>query len=95
MLRRTKREHALFGAGLIFIPTRAAESGIESIFVQRLLKSLRLHDIGMHCRTMAKRPDIVGETIRVNVYQEIQPEFFCSRISKFDHFLEFPRRVDV
>lgn len=44
---------------------------------------------------MGDRANSPTETIGVNMNNQIQSCFTCAVIPKRDHFLKFPRRVDV
>jgi hypothetical protein len=47
-----EREDALLGAALFLVAARAAEGGVEAVFVERLLQALGLHHLGVQRRAV-------------------------------------------
>ena len=49
MTFRAEREYSLLGAAFFLVAPRAAERGIETVFIERLLQCFGLHHVGMKC----------------------------------------------
>ena len=94
MLRIAEAEHALLGAGLLFVAARATDGGIAAVLVERLLERLGLHDVGV-ARAMRERRNARGLAGFVRVDDELGVEALGGLVAERDHFLELPARVDV
>ena len=94
MLRIAEAEHALLGAGLLFVAARATDGGVATVLVERLLERLGLHDVGV-ARAMRERRDARGLAGLVGVDDELGVEALRGLVAELDHLLELPARVDV
>src|ERR1700740_2766440 len=95
MALRAKRKDPFLGARLFFIASRATESHIKSVKIERLLKGFCLHDIGVVRRAMSDGPDAFHSAARVGVGQEFKANFFGGSIPERDHLAELPTGVDM
>ena len=87
--------NTLFGAGFLFIATRAAERGIEAVFVQRLLETFGFHDIGMLGAAVNERVNPHRHPFRVFMHQQLAAVGFSGTVTELIHFAEFPAGIDV
>ena len=95
MLRVAEGEDALLGPRLLFVAARAPEGGVETVFVERLAQSDRLHHMRVHVRAVVERIDVVADAVLVDVDQKIEAELLRHRVAEFDHLPELPGRIDV
>ncbi len=89
-----EREDPFLGAGLFLVTARAAEGGIETVLIERLLQSLGLPHVGVE-RAVIEGVDAALDRFRVAVDQQFHPRlargFFAQRV----HRLELPGGVDM
>ncbi len=95
MAGRAEGEDALLGARLLLIAPRAAEGGIEAVFVQRLAQRHRLHDVGVRVGPVVERVDPIADTFLVHVNQKLKPELARHAVAKRDHLAKLPGRVHM
>src|SRR5699024_8474977 len=90
-----KGKDALLGPRLFLIAARAANGGIEAVFVQRLLERLRFHDVGMHGGSMRKRINTLLHAFRIGVHDKLDAGFPSASIAETDNLLELPLRIHM
>ena len=90
-----EREDALLGARFLLVAAGAAEGRVKTVFVERLAQPNRLHDVGVHVRTVVERVDVVAHAVLVDVHQKVEAELFRHVIAKGDHLAELPGGVDM
>src|SRR3984885_4386308 len=95
MILGAEREDALLGAALFLVAARAAEGGVEAVFVKRLFQRFGLHHMRMHGRARGKGIDAAGNAVLIDVNQQIEIEPPRRLVSERDHLAELPSRVDV
>src|SRR6185437_16686366 len=91
----TERKDALLGAALFLVAARAAECGIETVFVERLFQRHGLHDLGMDRRAVRERADALRDAFLVDVHDQLEAQSLRSLVAELDHLAEFPRRIDM
>ena len=64
MVLVTEREHTFLSARLFFVATSTTEGSIEFVFVERLPKTLRFHDI---CVSRIKRIKVQCPALFVDI----------------------------
>src|SRR6185436_1053262 len=94
VLRIAEREHALLGAGLLFVTARTTDGGIGAVLVERLLERLGLHDVGV-AAAVRERRDAGGAAGLVRVDDELGVQTLRGLVAELDHLLELPAGVDV
>ena len=87
--------NTLLGARFLFIATRAAERGIEAVFVQRLLKAFGFHDIGMFGAAVNERVNPHRHPFRIFMHQQFAAVGFSGTVAELVHFAEFPAGINV
>ena len=65
----SERVDALFGSGLLFIPTRAAKGCIELVFVEGLFEAFCFHHIGMFLAAVGEGTNARIDAILIDVNQ--------------------------
>lgn len=68
-----ERVDTLFGAGFLFVTSRAAEGRIKTVFIQRLLQPFGFHDVGMLGAAVHERVDAHRHPFRVLCTSSSQP----------------------
>ena len=86
---------ALLGAGFFLVAPRAAEGGVEAVFVQRLLQAFGLHHLGVQRRAGIERIDAALHAVLIDMDDQIQPQPLGGRVAELDHLPEFPGRIDM
>src|ERR1700731_4716784 len=95
MRRCSKRKHSLFGPAPFLVAARSAESRIKTVLLERLLERFGFHDVGVHGRSMREWPDAGAQAFLIGVNNQIEAKLRRTTITKRDHFLKLPGRVDV
>ena len=95
MLCCAERDDALLRPASFLVTARAAKCSIESILLERLPQSLGFHDIGIYSRSVSNRIDPLGETVLVDMHDDIEAQGSTYSVAKLDHLSEFPGRIDV
>jgi hypothetical protein len=95
MAGAAEAEDALLRAGLLLVPPRAADGGVEAVQVERLLQRLRPHDAHVQLGAMGDRPDAAGEAVRVGVDEEAEAELGDAAVAESQHLAEVPAGGDV
>ena len=85
----------LLGARFLLVPPGAAESRIEPVLVQRLFQRFRLHHVRVHPGAVAERTDAAGETLLVDVNDEVKAQPRRGFVAKPNHVPKLPCRVDM
>ena len=89
------RKDTFFGAALLLVSPRPAESGVVAPQIERLPQRLGLHDLGVHLRTRDDRRYAAFDAILIDVDDQIEAKSTRSLVAERDHLLELPRRVNV
>src|SRR5262245_27261038 len=89
------REHPLLCPAFFLVSTGAAKSDVELPLVQRLTESLRLHHLGVDCRSMADRGNASPETFLIDMHQKVHAKPRRRFIPERNHLTKFPGRVDM
>ena len=63
------------------------------MLIQSLLESLGLHDVRMNFRTVGDRSHPLGNTLLIDVNDQLHAGLFCHLVPEIDHFTELPRGV--
>ncbi|MCY1433355.1 hypothetical protein D9M71_493820 [compost metagenome] len=95
MLLGTDREHPLLGPRLFFVAARAAECGIETVVIERLLETLGLPHIGVQRRAVVEGVDLLLHALGIDVYQQLQAQALGGLVAEGDHLAELPGGVHV
>src|SRR5260370_36854490 len=95
MTRSAEGEDTFLGAALLFVAPCSADRRVKTVFVERLLQGLRLHDLGMQGGARGDRADAAIEPLLVDMHDQIEPTTRGGFVAKGDHLAEFPRRVDM
>lgn len=91
MLAVAERVHALFGAGLLFIATGAAERCVETMLVEGLFQAFGFHDVGVLGAAVGERVDVLRHAIGVDMGDEVRAQFFDHLVAELVHFWNFQR----
>jgi len=92
---RCGRRRTLLRPQFFLVVPDPAKSRIESVPVERLNRPLRLHHVSMNCRAVRDRVDPLGNSLRVDVNEQLNTELRGDLIAECDHLLKLPGRVDV
>ena len=90
-----ERVDTLFGAGFFFVTTGAAKRSIKAVFVQRLLQTFGLHDVGVLGAAVNKRVNPHRHPFRVFVHQQLAAVGFGGTVTKLVHLAEFPAGIHM
>src|SRR4029078_10027740 len=80
---------------LFLVAPRPAEGRIEMMALQRLLETLRLHDVGVEGAAMGDWRDAVAHALLVDVHHEIDAEPLRLAVAEGDHLAKLPGGIDM